>query len=119
MTRINLDDEATAVLAKQGLDFDSVPAAGQAVPLRGTANLSTGGTATDVTDVIHPDNREMAVRAVTAIAPGRGRRRLPLPRYHRELQDRGRWHLRGQRGAGVPHARSRPAKGLRAMPPAR
>jgi cyanophycin synthetase len=67
MTRINLDDEATAVLAKQGLTFDSVPAAGHAVPLRGTANLSTGGTATDVTDVIHPDNREMAVRAVTAI----------------------------------------------------
>jgi cyanophycin synthetase len=35
--------------------------------LRSTANLSTGGTATDVTDVIHPDNRDMAVRAVTAI----------------------------------------------------
>ncbi|HJX20988.1 MAG TPA: Mur ligase family protein, partial [Steroidobacteraceae bacterium] len=32
-----------------------------------TANLSTGGTATDVTDVIHPDNREMAERAVRAI----------------------------------------------------
>jgi cyanophycin synthetase len=67
MTRIHLDAEADTVLAKQGLTVDSVPAAGQVVPLRGTANLSTGGTATDVTDVIHPDNREMAVRAVTAI----------------------------------------------------
>ena len=67
MTRIQLDAEADAVLAKQGLTLASVPAAGQAVPLRGTANLSTGGTATDVTDVIHPDNRDMAVRAVTAI----------------------------------------------------
>jgi len=67
MTRIHLDAEADTMLAKQGLSLDSVPAAGQAVPLRGTANLSTGGTATDVTDVIHPDNREMAVRAVTAI----------------------------------------------------
>jgi cyanophycin synthetase len=37
------------------------------VYLRSTANLSTGGTATDVTDVIHPDNRDMAVRAVRAI----------------------------------------------------
>jgi cyanophycin synthetase len=37
------------------------------VYLRSTANLSTGGTATDVTDVIHPDNREMAERAVRAI----------------------------------------------------
>ena len=36
------------------------PPAGQVVYLRSTANLSTGGTATDVTDVIHPDNREMA-----------------------------------------------------------
>jgi cyanophycin synthetase len=67
MTRIELDAEADTLLAKQGLSLDSVPGEGQAVPLRGTANLSTGGTATDVTDLIHPDNREMAVRAVTAI----------------------------------------------------
>jgi cyanophycin synthetase len=44
-----------------------VPEAGRKVFLRSTANLSTGGTATDVTDVIHPDNRDMAVRAVKAI----------------------------------------------------
>jgi len=67
MTRIELDAQADTMLAKQGLSVDSVPAQDQAVPLRSTANLSTGGTATDVTDVIHPDNREMAVRAVTAI----------------------------------------------------
>src|SRR4029077_13157083 len=46
---------------------DSVPESGQVVLLRSTANLSTGGTATDVTDVIPPDNREMAERAVRAI----------------------------------------------------
>ena len=67
MTRIELDAQAEGMLAKQGLNPDSVPAKDQAVPLRSTANLSTGGTATDVTDIIHPDNREMAVRAVTAI----------------------------------------------------
>jgi cyanophycin synthetase len=67
MTRIALDEQAAMMLARQGLDEASVPAAGQWVPLRSTANLSTGGTATDVTDVIHPDNRELAVRAVTAI----------------------------------------------------
>ena len=32
-----------------------------------TANLSTGGTAIDVTDLVHPDNAEMAVRAIRAI----------------------------------------------------
>ncbi len=67
MTRIELDAQADGMLAKQGLTADSVPAKDQVVPLRSTANLSTGGTATDVTDIIHPDNREMAIRAVTAI----------------------------------------------------
>jgi cyanophycin synthetase len=67
MTRIELDAQADMMLTRQGLTVDSVPADGQAVLLRSTANLSTGGTATDVTDIIHPDNREMAVRAVTAI----------------------------------------------------
>ena len=67
MTRIELDAQAETMMTRQGLTADSVPTAGQIVELRSTANLSTGGTATDVTDIIHPDNREMAVRAVTAI----------------------------------------------------
>jgi cyanophycin synthetase len=67
MTRLELDAQADMMLARQNLTPESVPAAEQVVLLRSTANLSTGGTATDVTDVIHPDNREMAVRAVTAI----------------------------------------------------
>ena len=67
MTRIALDAQADMMLARLDMTAGSVPAAGQVVPLRSTANLSTGGTATDVTDIIHPDNREMAVRAVTAI----------------------------------------------------
>ncbi len=40
---------------------------GEVFYLRSTANLSTGGTAIDLTDVVHPDNREMAVRAVQAV----------------------------------------------------
>jgi cyanophycin synthetase len=67
MTRLELDAQADMMLARQGLTADSVPQPEQSVLLRSTANLSTGGTATDVTDIIHPDNREMAVRAVTAI----------------------------------------------------
>ncbi|HMD73757.1 MAG TPA: cyanophycin synthetase [Steroidobacteraceae bacterium] len=67
MTRLELDAQAEMMMARQGLTAESVPSAGQVVALRSTANLSTGGTATDVTDVIHPDNRDMAVRAVTAI----------------------------------------------------
>ncbi|MBS0364608.1 MAG: cyanophycin synthetase [Proteobacteria bacterium] len=67
LTRLELDAQAQKMLERAGLTADSVPAAGQPVYLRSTANLSTGGTATDVTDVIHPDNREMAERAVRAI----------------------------------------------------
>jgi cyanophycin synthetase len=55
------------MLQHAALGADSVPEKGRIVYLRSTANLSTGGTATDVTDVIHPDNREMAERAVRAI----------------------------------------------------
>ena len=44
-----------------------MPKEGEEVYLRTTANLSTGGTAIDVTDTIHPDNREMAIRAIKAI----------------------------------------------------
>ena len=67
LTRLELDAQAQRMLERAGLTPESVPEQGRAVYLRSTANLSTGGTATDVTDVIHPDNREMAERAVRAI----------------------------------------------------
>lgn len=63
LTKIRLDDIAVARLAMQDLTPDSVPAKGQRVILRNNANLSTGGTATDVTDDVHP---EVAARAVAA-----------------------------------------------------
>src|SRR5690606_15552749 len=67
LTRLELDGQAERLLAARGWTTDTVPAAGEKVHLRSTGNLSTGGTATDVTDVVHPDNVEMAVRAVQAI----------------------------------------------------
>ena len=67
LTRIELDSTAIKHLAKVGYTKDSVIPAGETVYLRSTANLSTGGTAVDVTDIVHPDNRDMAVRAVMAI----------------------------------------------------
>ena len=67
LTRLELDAQALKMLERVAMTPESVPAAGTIVYLRSTANLSTGGTATDVTDVIHPDNRDMAVRAVRAV----------------------------------------------------
>jgi len=63
LTKIRFDDIALGSLAKQGMNADSVPTKGQRVVLRNNANLSTGGTATDVTDDVHP---EVAARAIAA-----------------------------------------------------
>ncbi len=67
LTRLQLDEQAQTMMARAGYSADSVPPVDSVVYLRSTANLSTGGTATDVTDIIHPDNREMAVTAIRAI----------------------------------------------------
>jgi cyanophycin synthetase len=63
LTKIRLDEIALGILAKQDMTLDTVPARGVRVILRNNANLSTGGTATDVTDDVHP---EVAARAVEA-----------------------------------------------------
>ncbi len=67
LVRLDLDGEAERLLAGQDMTLDGVPEAGQTVHLRRTANISRGGTAVDVSDVIHPDNRLMAVRAAEAL----------------------------------------------------
>ncbi len=67
MTRIALDDLTRSLLDRAGLNPGSVPGSGQVVMLRETANLSTGGTAIDRTDEIHPDNAHIARRAAAAI----------------------------------------------------
>ena len=67
LTRLEFDHQAEKVLALHGYTKDSVPEAGEVVYLRRTANLSTGGTAIDVTDIIHPDNRDMAIRSVRGL----------------------------------------------------
>ncbi|MEO7494371.1 MAG: cyanophycin synthetase [Massilia sp.] len=63
LTKIRFDDIALHSLAGQGYQADSVPPKGQRVVLRNNANLSTGGSATDVTDDVHP---EVAARAIAA-----------------------------------------------------
>ncbi|WP_420853386.1 cyanophycin synthetase [Sphingomonas panacisoli] len=67
LTRLVIDDAATAVLAAQGLAPGSVPSRGLPVRLRDTANLSTGGTAEDCTDDVHPDNIFVVEQAAATI----------------------------------------------------
>jgi cyanophycin synthetase len=59
---IVLADETLAWLARQGLDFEAVPAVGQEVRLRGAANVSLGGSFKPVLNEVHPDNIALAKR---------------------------------------------------------
>ena len=63
LSKIRLDAVSLSVLADQGYTPDSIPPAGAVVLIRRNANLSTGGTAIDVTDRVHP---EVAARAIEA-----------------------------------------------------
>jgi GNAT-family acetyltransferase (TIGR03103 family) len=64
---IPLDDITAEVVAESGYAMDDVPPHGERVPVRRTANLHTGGTIEDVTDRLHPDIAEAAVRAAEAL----------------------------------------------------
>ncbi len=65
LSKLVLDEIALRVLGEQGYTPGSVPAGGERVLIRRNANLSTGGTATDVTESVCP---EIAGHAVAAAA---------------------------------------------------
>ncbi len=67
LTRIEFDRQAERLMGEKGYDLETVLPEGEVLYLRSTANLSTGGTSIDMTDVVHPDNRLMAERAVRAV----------------------------------------------------
>lgn len=67
LTKIRFDDIALATLEKQGFSADDIPEKGARVVLRNNANLSTGGTATDVTDDVHPELAAAAVAAAQTV----------------------------------------------------
>ena len=67
LTQITLNDLTMSILEEQGLTLDSVIEEGKVLKLKDTANLSTGGTAEDVTDIVHPYNKFMAERIARII----------------------------------------------------
>lgn len=62
LTEITVDRDTEELLEKLGYTLDTVPAHGEIVFLKSTANLSTGGTSIDVTDKMHPENVFMSER---------------------------------------------------------
>jgi GNAT-family acetyltransferase (TIGR03103 family) len=66
-SRIPVDKETRRCLAKNGLNMQSVPAEGQVIQVRETANLHTGGTLHDVTDQLHPELARAATLAARTL----------------------------------------------------
>ncbi|MDZ7667614.1 MAG: cyanophycin synthetase [Desulfotignum sp.] len=67
LTQVEMDAMTERLLALRGLGPDSRPKKGEKIYLKATANLSQGGTATDVTDEVHPEIRRMAERTAGII----------------------------------------------------
>jgi cyanophycin synthetase len=67
LTRIAVDEATRTLLSQSGCTVDTIPPEGKVVYLKATANLSTGGTATDVTGFVHPVNKSMAERIARAV----------------------------------------------------
>jgi cyanophycin synthetase len=67
LTRIRIDEVATALVKKQGLGLDDVPPKGERVLLAETGNMSTGGISIDRTWEAHEDNVEIAEEAARVV----------------------------------------------------
>ena len=67
LTSIKLDDFSNKMLEEKGYTLETIPPVGELVLLKPTANLSTGGTSTDVTDEVHPANIFMCERIAQII----------------------------------------------------
>jgi len=67
LTQITVDSMTKAILKDNGKSLDSILEEGEWLALKNTANLSTGGTSTDVTDIVHPYNVFMAERIARLI----------------------------------------------------
>ena len=67
LTMIKVDDTTATMIEEKGYTLDTVLKAGEELHLKRTANLSTGGTSTDVTEVVHPYNVFMAERIARII----------------------------------------------------
>jgi cyanophycin synthetase len=67
LTRIQIDRTSYQLLERKGYTLDTVLAVGEQCFLRATANLSTGGSAVDHTDLIHPENSWLCQRVAKII----------------------------------------------------
>ena len=114
LSKIRIDDIAISTLKNQNLTPECVPPKGLRVTLRNNANLSTGGTATDVTDDVHPDLAASAIAAAQMVGLDICGVDVVCDNVYRPLEDQGggivevnaapglRMHLHPSYGKGRP-----------------
>ena len=86
---LRVDNEMHLVLAKQNLALESIPARGQFVRLRKTANINSGGIPINATKNMHPDNAALAIRAAQALRLDLAGVDLLIPDIARSWRDSG------------------------------
>ena len=62
LTMIKVNEMTKKIIKSKNYTLETVLEKDEVLHLKDTANLSTGGTATDVTDMVHPENIFMAER---------------------------------------------------------
>jgi cyanophycin synthetase len=103
LRQVPADDELLRLVRQQGLDLDDVPAAGRSIVLRLIANINAGGTAEDLSAVMHPDNAALAVRAAATIGLDIAGVDFLCPDIRRSWREVGGWicEVNGQPGLRV------------------
>ncbi|MBM9547102.1 bifunctional glutamate--cysteine ligase GshA/glutathione synthetase GshB [Leptospira sp. 201903074] len=66
LEKIQMSEVELTILKDQGLDFDSIPEPGKQIFLRKNSNISTGGDSLDVTELVHPEFKSIAIAAAKA-----------------------------------------------------
>lgn len=101
LTRITVDRNTHRMLGLAGHTLDSVPEADERVVLKSTANLSTGGTATDLTDEVHPSIRAMAQRVARLVGLDIMGIDVVAPDLRQRLEDNGGGIVEVNAGPGL------------------
>ena len=68
LTKIKIDNITKRNLVEQNIKLDYIPIRGRKIYLRKESNISTGGDSIDVTDIVHPEFKKIAVMSVKAIS---------------------------------------------------
>ena len=68
LVTIEIDNEVIKLIKRKGYGLQTVLAKDEIIEIKGTANISTGGSAIDVTNIVHPDNILLAKRAAKAVS---------------------------------------------------